>query len=174
MNKCHPYIEQMYQNERVNYLLSKIKPQDLQEDLKQELVLVLLNYNCKKLIQIQKEGNLIKFTLGVLWKMATGTKGEFYKKYKTNNLEFISELYEYSETNTDSSDLANHANNKLDEKLRLSANDAHESIIFKKYVELKSCKKVADYFNIPKKHVFLVVKKTKEELKETIKSKLDE
>ena len=87
-------------------------------------------------------------------------------EFKTNNLEFISDLYEYSETNIDSSDLANHANNKLDEKLRLSANDAHESIIFKKYVELKSCKKVADYFNIPKKHVFLVVKKTKEELSE--------
>ena len=110
----------------------------------------------------------------MLFRSATGTKGEFYKKYKNNNLEFISDLYEYSDVNTDSSDMANHANNKLDEKLRLSANDAHESIIFKKYVEMKSCKKVADYFNIPKKHVFLVVKKTKEELKETIKSKLDE
>ena len=158
----------MYQNERVNYLLSKIKPQDLQEDLKQELVLVLLNYNCKKLIQIQKEGNLIKFTLGVLWKMATGTKGEFYKKYKTNNLEFISDLYEYSDVNTDSSELANHANNKLDEKLRLSANDAHESIIFNKYVELKSSDKVAEYFKIPKCHVYKVIKKTKNELKKAL------
>lgn len=174
MNKCYPYIEKIYQNERVNYLLSKIRPQDIQEDLKHELALVLLNYNCKKLIKIEREGNLVKFTLGVLWKMATGTKGEFHKKYKRSNLEFISELYEYSEIDTDSIDLANHANKKLDDKLKLSANDAHESIIFKKYVEMKSCKKVADYFNIPKKHVFLVVKKTKEELKETIKSKLDE
>jgi hypothetical protein len=64
--------------------------------------------------------------------------------------------------------LSNYAINKLNHKLTINANEAHESIIFKKYVELKSCTKVAEYFKIPKSHVFMVVKKTKQELKKAI------
>jgi uncharacterized protein with HEPN domain len=46
--------------------------------------------------------------------------------------------------------------------------EAHESIIFNKYVELRSCVDVAKYFDIPKDHVFAVVKKMKHELKKAI------
>jgi uncharacterized protein with HEPN domain len=46
--------------------------------------------------------------------------------------------------------------------------DAHESIIFQKYVELRSCVDVAKYFDIPKDHVFAVVKKMRNELKRAI------
>ena len=56
----------------------------------------------------------------------------------------------------------------LDKKMEIDANNAHESIIFKKYVELRNCQKVADYFKIPRLHVLQVVKKTKTELKHAI------
>lgn len=164
----------MYLNPKVTELLGKIKPVELQEDLRQELAMVLLNYNCKKIVQLNKEGNLLGFTLRILWKMGTGTKGEFFKKYKRTdiieNVEYFNSIYG-NDYGTDE-DLSNYAINKLNHKLTINANEAHESIIFKKYVELKSCTKVADYFNIPKKHVFLVVKKTKDELKKTINDNL--
>jgi hypothetical protein len=161
----------MYLHPVVNDLLSKIKPTELQEDLKQELMLVLLDYNCKKIAKLNKEDNLLRFTLRILWKMGTGTNGDFYKKYRKNNLIDIFEYYNVNE-NIPIDDMYNIAFNQLKHKMTTNPNDAHESIIFTKYVELKSCTKVAKYFNIPKKHVFLVVKKTKDELKKTIKDNL--
>ena len=164
----------MYLNPKVTELLSKIKPVELQDDLRQELAMVLLNYNCKKIIELNREGNLLGFTLRILWKMGTGTKGDFFKKYKKFNTifgtDYISTIVEDVEYTDE--DLSNYAINKLNHKMTINANEAHESIIFKKYVELKSCTKVAEYFNIPKKHVFLVVKKTKDELKKTINDNL--
>jgi uncharacterized protein with HEPN domain len=56
----------------------------------------------------------------------------------------------------------------LQSKLKGTPKDAHESIIFNKYVELRSCVDVAKYFEIPKDHVFAVVKKMKHELKKAI------
>ena len=164
----------MYMNPKVTELLSKIKPVELQDDLRQELAMVLLNYNCKKIIQLNREGNLLGFTLRILWNMGTKTKGEFFKKYKKFNpiygTDYISNIVEDVEYTDE--DLSNYAINKLNHKLTINANEAHESIIFKKYVELKSCTKVAEYFSVPKKHIFLVVKKTKDELKKAINDNL--
>jgi len=174
MSKCSKYIESMYLNPKVTELLGRIKPVELQQDLRQELAMVLLSYDCKKIIKINKEGNLLGFTLRILWVMGTGTKGEFFNKYKRtdliDNVDYFNSIYG-NDTYPDE-DLSNFAIDKLNHKLTINANEAHESIIFKKYVELKSCTKVADYFNIPKKHVFLVVKKTKDELKKTINDNL--
>lgn len=162
----------MYLHPKVNELLSKIKPVELRDDLQQELAMVLLKYNCKKIIELNREGNLLGFTLRILWKMGTGTKGEFYKKYKRNDM--LENITYFNSINGEpwDNDLSNYAIDKLNHKLTINANEAHESIIFKKYVELNSCSKVALYFNIPKKHVFKVVKKTKDELKKTINEKL--
>lgn len=172
MNKCSKYIESMYVHPKVNELLGKIKPVELQDDLRQELALVLLNYNCKKIIALNKEGSLLAFTLKILWKMGTGTKGEFYKIYKKSDIEENIAYFKATIGEPWDNDLSNYAIDKLNHKLTINANEAHESIIFKKYVELNSCTKVADYFNIPKKHVFKVVKKTKDELKKTINDNL--
>jgi hypothetical protein len=171
---CRKYIELMYTHPKVTELLSKIKPVELQNDLRQELAMVLLNYNCKKIIKINKEGNLLGFTLRILWKMGTGSQNEFFKKYKKNNIieniNYFNSIY--GNDYTIDEDLSNYAINKLNHKLTINANEAHESIIFKKYVELKSCTKVAEYFSVPKKHIFLVVKKTKDELKKAINDNL--
>ena len=87
----------MYMNPKVTELLSKIKPVELQDDLRQELAMVLLNYNCKKIIELNREGNLLGFTLRILWKMGTGTKGEFFKKYKRadiiENINYFNSIY---------------------------------------------------------------------------------
>jgi len=172
MNNCNEYIEKIYRNQKVNDLISKIKPVELQDDLRQEMAIVLLNYDCEKLVSIYNEGNLVAFVLKIIWKMGTLQNGEFYKVFKKNNIE---KAYEYSRLmNTGKSislEYANIAKKVLDHKLTMNANDAHESIIFSKYVELKSCNKVAEYFGIPHLHVSIVVRKTKKELK-TILNKL--
>jgi hypothetical protein len=172
VSKCNKYIEEVYNNKKVNLLLSKIRPVELQDDLKQEMALALLKLDCKKIVKLSKEGKLINYALGTIWTMGTMTKGSFYKTYKKNDL---TKAYEYLRLQL-GNDIPNKASviakKMLTDKLEMNPNDAHESIIFNKYVEFRSCKKVADYFMIPHLHVFNVVKKTKEELKKAINNQL--
>lgn len=161
-------IERIYLHPKVRELIKNIKPEHLQQDLLQEVALVLLTYPPDKIIKLHKEGNLLAYTLKTIWKLGTGTKGSFYKIYKKNDLikaidYFRSQLGKEIPIST-----SNIASNILLKKLDSNANDAHESIIFQKYVELKNAKKVAEFFNIPHLHAFNVIKKTKNELKRAI------
>ncbi len=169
--ECNEYIERIYSNPKINEFLSKIEPAELQDDLRQEMAVVLLNYDCLKVARMYHAGELVPFAMGILWKMGRLQKGEFYKIYKANhydkNLEYLRRITKDS----DSLSMARMANRLLNEKLMLDANEAHESIIFSKYVELGTCQKVADYYGIPKHHVDKVVNKCRKELKKAIKQK---
>ena len=161
-------VEEIYLHPKVNELISNIKPDHLQDDLRQEVALTLLTYPESKIIDLHQSGMLLAYTMKTIWNMGTLTKGYFYKTYKKND---ISKAIEYlrCQLGTDIPISASKiASNILNNKLDLNANEAHESMIFAKYVELRSCKKVADYYNIPHLHVFNVVKKTKTELKKAI------
>lgn len=168
MSKCSQYIEQIYKHQKIKDLISKIKPDDLQDDLRQEMALALLSIDCKKIIKLQKENKLIDYTMKMIWLMGTSSTSPFYKTFKKKN---IIDYYEYLNFNT-----TNHISNVsynltkqiLKDKIDKGPNEAHESIIFNKYVEFNSSVKVAEYFKIPKSHVFAVVKKTKAELKKAL------
>ena len=165
---CNEIIESLYKSKEVNELISKIDPESIREDLRQELAIVLLNYDCEKLKKIQAEGNLIGFTLKIIWNMSTWSYNDFYKTYKKNNIEkAIAYMESLQESKVNLSE-AKIANNILQKKLNIDPNQAHESMIFQKYVELRSCKKVADYFGVPSIHIFEVVRKMKKELKKAI------
>lgn len=169
MNKCLDIIKEIYEHPKVNSLIGKIHPTDLQDDLKQEMAMVLLTYDCKKLLKIKNEGDLIAFTLRIIWKMGTLQKGYFYKTYKQRD---IIKAYEWMKSQIErpvDNDKPKKAATILADKLNASANEAHESMIFSKYVELKSHQRVADYFGIPRLHILKVVNKTKKELKEALK-----
>lgn len=162
--KCNKLIEDLYQHPKINELLSKIQPVDLQDDLRQELAMTLLNYDCDKLLKIQKEGSLLNFTLKTLWNIGTFSECSFNKVYKKRDTE-INAYIRSQQGQPLPVSLATKAKKILNKKLDIDANNAHEAILFNKYVELRSCKKVADYFKIPHIHVFKVIQKTKHELK---------
>ena len=72
--------------------------------------------------------------------MGMSNNSPFYYKYKKSDLskaiEYCNSLAGYYPIH-----LADIANEILDAKLTKNANEAHESIIFSKYVELRNCKK---------------------------------
>lgn len=172
MSKCHKYIEEVYNNSKVNEFISKIRPEELQDDLKQELALCLLSIDCRKIVGLVKRGKLIQYALGTVWTMGTKTENSFYKTYKRKDFDKAIEYLRSQIGNEIPVKASVIAKDVLNAKLDKNPNDAHESIIFNKYVELRSCQKVADYFMIPHVHVFKVVKKTKEELKQAINKHL--
>jgi hypothetical protein len=167
---CNQYIEEIYTSQRFNDVVRKIDPVELQDDLRQEVAMELLNMDCEIVCKMYEDGRLLNYSIGIIWMMGTKQKGMFYKLYKKKDFE---KAYEWmmSQTGTDvSMDSVKIAKKVLNKKLTIDPNQAHESIIFTKYVELRSCQKVADFFGIPQLHVFQVVKKMKKELKKAIKN----
>ena len=170
MKTCNDLIVEIYQDAKINNLIAKVKPTELQDDLKQELALILLSYDCQKLIQLKSEGNINAFVLRIIINMGMSNNSPFFYKYKKNDIGKAVEYFKLTSVK-DWIETADIATKHLDKKLSLNANEAHESIIFSKYVEMRNCQKVAKYFGLPHKHVFDVVKKTKKQLKNLINNK---
>lgn len=167
MNQCREYIEQMYSDAKINQVISKINPVELQDDLKQEFFLILLEYDCDELMKIKTDGNIIGFMLRIIWNLAYSSTSSFYYTYKKNDLKRAQE-YLNQFVGRDFSGTGEVAQKVLDKKLQQSAKDAHESIIFQKYSESLNCSEVARYFGIPRKHVNDVVNQCRSELKKII------
>ncbi len=168
LTNCQKYILEIYESKRVKEILSKIYPQDLRDDLHQELAVTLLNMDCKKIVNMNFRNELLSYSIKTLWLMATSSTSPFFYKYKKNDLEKAIKYLESQQGKALGEKEANIAKKILLKKIDKSANDAHEAIIFNKYVELNSCVEVAKYFNIPKDHVYSVVRNCKEQLKKAI------
>lgn len=169
MIDCNDIIAGIYNHPSIDKLIKKIKPIELQDDLKQEMAIVLLSYDCDRLKEIKKKGNLLGMALMIVYKMGNFNKSNFYHKFKKNDSKKLNEYNYLQENGTEISlDAVYLAEKLLKDKMLQDANSAHESMIFNKYIELRSCIKVAEYFGIPHLHVFNVVKKMKLELKKAI------
>jgi hypothetical protein len=165
---CNDLVVEIYQDAKINNLIAKIKPTELQEDLKQELMLILLEMNCSKLKELKQSNSLLHYVIRIITNMAMSNNSPFFYKYKKSD---TAKLLDYirSQSGFYPIHLADIAKKDLEKKLTSNANEAHESMIFSKYVEIRNCQKVADFFGVPHKHVFDVVKKTKNHLKTIIK-----
>ena len=138
MSNCNDYIERIYTSPIINDFISKIKPEHLQGDLKQEMIMVLFEMDCNRLATLNNEDRLIDFTKGVIWKLGVLPNSKFFKQYRKNydekNIEYL-QLTTGHKINFTSVRIAERL---LDKKLNDNPNSAHESMIFRKYVELRS------------------------------------
>lgn len=163
---CNEIIESIYLNPQIDQLIKSVHPIDLQDDLRQELALTLLTIKCDKITEIWNSNGLIGFSIKIITNMAFSSTSQFYKKFRKNDydkaINYLKSQLKLPELNPK---FAKIANERLIAKFALDEMQAHEAILFNKYVELRSCKKVSDYFNIPEKHVKDIIRKTKLELK---------
>ena len=99
--------------------------------------------------------------------MAFSSTSPFYKKFKKDDYDKAI-AYLRSQMNLPVLDtkLSKLVNERLVLKYTIDEMEAHEAILFNKYVEMRSCQQVADYYSIPLKHVKDVIRKTKQELKQ--------
>jgi len=165
MGDCDQYVISIYNNKDINSLISKIKPTDLQDDLKQEIALSLLTMPCEKVAALFLKDNLVRYSIKICWILATSKNVDFYKKYKKNDLvkavEYMSHI---TSSKAIPESVAVDALNILKNKNK-DIYDDHEARIFNKYVELGSGRAVARYYNIPANHVCNIISKVKKELK---------
>lgn len=162
---CNELIEQMYKHPKVNKLIGSIHPHHLQDELRQEFALILLEYDCEKLLQINQAGKLLSFATRIIWKMGTLPNTKFYKIFRKPI--FVNMQYEEfaNDIEPDLGETLFIIEKNISDKFNSNANEVHEAMIWTKYVELQSCQKVAEFFGIPRLHAFQVVKKVKKELR---------
>lgn len=169
MSECAEYVTKIYLHPAVNKLISKIKPVQLQQDLKQEMALSLLEQDCDRITILANEDNLLRFTLRIIWNMGTSSTSPFYKKFRQNDYQKAIEYISAQLGSPIPLTAVNIANQVLQQKKESSAVDAHEYMIFQTYKEMRNCRLVAEFYGIPQYHVSKVVNKVKFELKQKIK-----
>jgi hypothetical protein len=166
MGECNEYIEKVYLSPEVEKLIKSIRPEALQDDLRQEMAIALLSIDCGKITQIWASNGLLGFTIKIISNMAFSNTSQFFTKYRKNDYQkAINYLKSQVKLPTLNNNLATIANEELIKKFTLDQNKAHEAILFNYYVDVRSCDKVAKYFGLPEKHVKDVIRKVKKELK---------
>lgn len=165
MAECNEIIEKIYIHPDINSLISKIHPEAIRDDLRQEIAVSLLEMPCEKVAALFANNNLLRYAIKICWTMATSKTSQFFYKYKKKEILKAIEYMEYLQTSGNLSiSVAYKANKYIDEKVQ-TVHDDHEARIFKKYAELGGIRRTARYYGIPDMHVSRVVSKVKKELK---------
>lgn len=165
MHDCNEIVKQIYTHPDINSLISKIHPESLRDDLRQEMAVSLLEQPCDKIASLFAQNNLIRYAIRTCWLMATSKTSEFYYRYRKRDItQAVEYLYLQQGCNFLPSDVR-YITKSLNEKSMHSKESDHEVRVFNKFVELGSARKVASFYNIPINHVCNVVKKVREELK---------
>lgn len=162
-------ITELFNNSRVNYLIKIKAPKGLHEDFKQELFLFLAEMEESKLIEIHNGGGLIWYVCRVILNMASST-GQFRYKYREPDFDwYIRQLSSECLKSIEPS-VGKLLTDKYCEERANDFEGLHEVLIFRQYVELRSCEAVAKLFNIPKYHVDKVIQKVRADLKKLIRN----
>lgn len=168
VNDCAEIVENIYSHPELLEVLSKIKPEAIRDDLRQELALSLLGQPCEKISRLFASNNLLRYAIKIMWNMAVGngtSQHPYSYTYARKDLaQAIRYLYATRELPALPIELSTKAAEVLSGKTK-DKYDYHEQQIFWKYVELGTCRKVSNYFGIPKSHVQIVVKKVRNEIK---------
>lgn len=165
MSNCNELIESIYVHPDINNLISKIQPESIRDDLRQEIAVSLLEQPCEKIAALFAEDNLLKYAIKTCWLMATSKNSNFYYKYRKKDLVKAVEYMRLNQTlPTIPLSFADAAKKELNSRTETIYDD-HEVRIFNKYVELGSGRAVARFYNIPVNHVCTIIQKVKTELK---------
>jgi len=165
MTDCNNYVETVYKHPDLLNLISKIRPEGIRDDLRQEVAMSLLEQPCERIASLFSGDNLLRYAIKICWLMATSKTSGFYYKYRKSDLTKAVEYLRANQTlPTIPIRMADQAKDYLSQKNETIYDD-HETRIFNKYVELGSCRSVARFYNIPVNHACNVVAKVKTELK---------
>lgn len=167
MADCNSIVEQVYNHPDLCNVISKIHPESIRDDLRQEIAVSLLEQPCDKVASLFASDNLLRYAIKTGWVMATCSTSSFYKKYRKSELKQAAEYLKhlYNGINIPLS-LAYSAKMTLESKTETKEGD-HEVRLFNKYIELGTARAVARHYGIPAMHVCRVIKKVKTELKQS-------
>lgn len=183
-------IGELYNSREVTAALRKMEPADLREDLKQEIFIVLCEMAEDRLRGLYERKELRYFLTGVIWRMATNSRSEFYMTHRYYREKLLSgNIYVHPAghfaISADEEGEAQHADatkqytdnlapeycvfEKLDKAL--AELDPYEAGLIRLYAEMgQNCAQVARETQIPVRSVGLAISQAKTKLKADLRS----
>lgn len=164
MPDCNKIISDIYQSKVLIDFIEKVRPESIRDDLHQEIALSLLEQPCERITVLYSEEALLKYTIRTCWIMATSKTSSFYSKHRKSDLLKAIEYLRSQQGKEIPISYALTAQEVLQNKTA-NINEDHERRIFDKFIELRSGRKVAAYYNIPAHHCCKIIRKVQNELK---------
>lgn len=152
-------IDQLFKDKRIDDACKKIaKGNDLWQDLKQELFVVLCEYDQSKLKEIIDKKQIMYFIVRILLNFYNSKTSTFYKKFKHINDEIIDLKYiKQLEDNYCYSDELD----KIDLAFEQADLSWYERGIAKLYIQEKSFRKLSAKLDIPTRSLCETMKDVK-------------
>ena len=81
-------ISELYLSKDFNDCVNKVDPEYLRDDLKAEVILVLLELDEDKIFDMHQTGKLKFYTVRIVLNMAFSNTSPFFKKFRFSNIEY--------------------------------------------------------------------------------------
>lgn len=91
-------IEELFLSTELDDCIEKMVREDLRDDFKQELFVILLNQDKKKIEEIYGRNELKYFVVRIIVNLASQTRNVFHKKYLNKSVVSVGEFYEEADT----------------------------------------------------------------------------
>lgn len=156
-------IEQLYKSPQFNDCISKMRPEHLQDDLKAEVILTLLEQPNKKIQQLHTNGHLMFFTSRIVTNMIQSNRSKFCKMYRSVTTNVIPEL-QYEEMN-------GRIKKEMQEELALQLVDQmywYDKEIVKLYLRLGNFRLIEKETGIPWESCYKTVCRVTDRVKEQL------
>ncbi len=151
-------ITELWHSQDLNEALSKMKPVEMQEDLKSELFLIIAEIDDVKLIDLYNKKQLKFYIVRIMLNLVQSTKNKFFKNYRNfeelTPIEKADEIYEQLE-------VIDHLENLY----------WYQKEIFKLYTFdfNKNARELSRQTGIPYMSIIRTLNQTKKELKKLIR-----
>lgn len=84
-------VAQLFSSKEFNDCIGKMDPEHLRDDLRGEVILILLETDEKKLRDLQDNGGLKFYTVRIILNLIQSKTSPFYKKYRQHTTDYIPE-----------------------------------------------------------------------------------
>lgn len=85
-------VAELYQSKEFNDCIRRMEPEHLRDDLRSEVILILLETRAEKLLDIYQKGALKFYTVRIILNLIQSTRSDFYKRYRQPISEFTADL----------------------------------------------------------------------------------
>lgn len=158
-------IEELYRSKDFNDCINKMEPEHLRDDLRAEVVLILLETDEQKLVEMHAKKVLNFFTARIIINQIFSTTSPFYKRYR-QQLGEINDRIAYEET-----DIEERATREEAEERAMQEIDNlywYNAGIVKLYLKLGTYRAIQEDTGIPFPSVYKTVQKSFKEIREKI------
>lgn len=159
-------IEELYSSREFNDCISKMEPDHLREDLKAEVVLILLETDEKKLIDIHSKGVLKFYAVRIIINLIQSDRSLFYKQYRQQVAELTDKFL--ADENTDIEERA--AREEMEDKALSEIDNLYwyNSGILKLYLKHGNYRAIEEDTGIPYSSAYKTIQKSFQEIRQKV------